>query len=139
MTDPRERPCRGADPGRLLGELAAVERRGGTGGGDRDCDGTAARFTVETDTVHGMHAVVAITAPPVPGGGAAPPPGEAQAAVLRSLVRSLLDLAGHGSGRASTTVALGPGGPHVLACRLGTAADGAGPLSGGGPPARPAR
>jgi hypothetical protein len=54
------------------------------------------------------------TRPAAPAGRA----GTADQAVLRSLVRSLLDLAGHEHGPAHTEVVLTPSGPRILECRL---------------------
>ena len=64
---------------------------------------------VTTETTDGMHQVVCITGPVE----------ETDEAVLRSMVRSLLDLVGHESGPARTTVALTSAGPRVLECRRG--------------------
>jgi len=76
-------------------------------------------FSVLTETVNGMHRVVAIIAQPKGKDVPPEPASEADAAVLRSLVRSLLDLAGHEDGRARTQVVLTAFGPRVAGCRLG--------------------
>lgn len=79
-------------------------------------------FSVVTETENGMHRVVAIVALPKGRDGDGPPPppaSESDAAVLRSLVRSLLDLAGHEAGRARTQVVLTAFGPRIARCRIG--------------------
>lgn len=69
---------------------------------------------VETTTGGGMHRVVAISP--------AAQRGEEQLAAVRSVVRALLDLAGHQEGSACTEVALTADGPRIVACRLGGSA-----------------
>lgn len=71
---------------------------------------------VETMTGSGMHKVVTIS----PAAGQ----DEAQFAAVRSVVRALLDLAGHQEGPVCTEVELTARGPRILACRLGGAAAG---------------
>ncbi|WP_050372513.1 hypothetical protein [Streptomyces acidiscabies] len=91
---------------RPLGELSAIEasRPGEPPQGPE--------FKVETLTSNGMHQVVRITHP------RDAPPTEPEQATLRSAVMALLDLAGHESGPARTTVVLGARGPHIVGCEL---------------------
>jgi hypothetical protein len=115
VKDPRDRPPDGTELAHALQDLSSVElwaERAATGGAPlfvsrAPADGP--RFSVETETVDGMHNVARI---------APPPSDEAERAAMRSLVRSLLDLAGHESGPASTQVVLTLSGPRVVACSL---------------------
>lgn len=116
MTDPRDRSPDRTELAHALQDLSSVERwaeRVATDGKAPPyvtrgpVDGP--RFSVETETVDGMHNVARI---------APAPSGEAERAAMRSLVRSLLDLAGHESGPARTQVVLTPVGPRVVACSL---------------------
>lgn len=78
-------------------------------------------FGVETATEDGMHQVVAITGASGRDDPSTPDPArltEADLAELRSVVRALLDLVGHESGRATTDVVLTAAGPHIVACKL---------------------
>ncbi|QMU77312.1 hypothetical protein GXW83_18020 [Streptacidiphilus sp. PB12-B1b] len=68
-----------------------------------------------TDTTPRSSPALSPTEPAPPATGALEP---ADLSVLRSLVRSLLDLAGHEHGPAHTDIVLTPAGPHVLQCRL---------------------
>jgi hypothetical protein len=67
-------------------------------------------YRVLTRTVDGMHLVTGIS--PVP-------PGEAEKAEIRALIRSLLDLADLESGPACTRVVLTAAGPRIIDCALG--------------------
>ncbi|MFF4270359.1 hypothetical protein [Streptomyces sp. NPDC001536] len=114
-------PRRGGDMSSgPLRELAEVERwaaRSGPGaqGGRESAEGPVEGpvFVVRTATGNGMHHVVGVTRP---SAGAAP--GEAELAVLRSVVRAVLDLVEHECGAARTEVALTPRGPRVVDLRL---------------------
>ncbi|MBC3839761.1 hypothetical protein GXW82_04520 [Streptacidiphilus sp. 4-A2] len=123
MKDPPSRARAGAELDSAFADLSAVERwAGSVGAGSRPGPYIAQdplegrQYCVMTETTDGMHRVVAITARPVPGDPR--PAQEADQAVLRSLVRSLLDLAGHERGAARTEVVLTAAGPRVLECRL---------------------
>ncbi|GGU87899.1 hypothetical protein GCM10010260_21860 [Streptomyces filipinensis] len=116
MKDPRDHSPDGTGLAHALQDLSSVERwaeRAATDGQvppytlQGPVDGP--RFSVDTETVDGMHNVARIA--PLPS-------GEAERAAMRSLVRSLLDLAGHESGPARTQVVLTPAGPRVVACSL---------------------
>lgn len=134
MTDPPDQPG-AARLHAALDELAAVEewaRRVRDGGGAvREEPAGLVRSVgsvrsvgpvgsvgsvvrVETTTAGGMHRVVAISP--------AAQRGEEQLAAVRSVVRALLDLAGHQEGAACTEVALTTDGPRIVACRLGGSA-----------------
>ncbi|MFI5754886.1 hypothetical protein [Streptomyces sp. NPDC051569] len=127
---PPDCPSDAVELRRPLQELSAVERwaqRAGAGGrpepytSEESLEGP--EFSVETMTRNGMHRVVGMTAreqrgDPDPGG-----PTETEAAVLRSVVRALLDLAGHESGPARTGVVLTARGPRIVACCLQGTAD----------------
>ncbi|MFH9088897.1 MULTISPECIES: hypothetical protein [unclassified Streptomyces] len=72
-------------------------------------------FLITTVTESGMHQVVAVDARRRGGSG----PSEAtpdEQVELRSVVRALLDMAGHGAGTVRTSVVLLPEGPRVVAC-----------------------
>ncbi|MFI1704792.1 hypothetical protein [Streptomyces griseoruber] len=75
------------------------------------------RYRVDTLSVHGMHHTVGITVE-TPYGLLHPAPlaGDT-AATLRSVVTSLLDLAGYQYGPAHTLVLLTPRGPATIGCR----------------------
>ncbi len=76
-------------------------------------------FSVETMTREGMHEVVAIsriTHEPSRGTTRPAELAKTEAAQVRSLVRALLDLAGHEAGRATTHVVLTTTGPHIVSC-----------------------
>jgi len=109
-----------------LHDLSTVERWAERANGDAPAAPGAAQdppegpeFSVDTETVNGMHSVSRIAAHP--GGVDAGPPAldESARAAVRSLVRSLLDLAGHESGPARTQVVLTAAGPRVVGCSLG--------------------
>ncbi|MFD3842968.1 hypothetical protein ACFWWC_43135 [Streptomyces sp. NPDC058642] len=112
---------RGGDTSSVpLRELADVERwaaRSGPGvqgwceAGEGPVEGPV--FVVRTATSNAMHQVVGVTRP---SAGAAP--DEAELAVLRSVVRAVLDLVEHECGAARTEVALTPRGPRVVDLRL---------------------
>lgn len=76
-------------------------------------------FSVVTETVKGMHRVVSIVPQPEDEDAAPAPASEEDAAVLRSLVRSLLDLAGYEDGPARAQVVLTAFGPRIVECCLG--------------------
>ncbi|MFF1448599.1 hypothetical protein ACFVYF_10655 [Streptomyces sp. NPDC058274] len=126
MKDPRDRSPDGAELRHALHDLSTVERWAErVSAGARPEPYTSQEswegpeFSVDTETVNGMHSVAGISVWP-PGAHAEPARlDEASHAALRSLVRSLLDLAGHETGPARTHVVLAPGGPRVVACRLG--------------------
>ncbi|MEU5510780.1 hypothetical protein [Streptomyces fungicidicus] len=82
-------------------------------------DGPA--FSVGTSTRNGMHQVVDIAPRPTEDHPRATPPTEAECAVLRSVVRAVLDLVGHETGLARTQVALTARGPRIARLRLGDA------------------
>ncbi|WP_405939256.1 hypothetical protein OG338_23880 [Streptomyces sp. NBC_00726] len=115
MRDPRDRSPDGTELAHALQDLTSVERwaelaaTGGSPSFVTDAPTEGPIFSVETETVDGMHNVSRI---------APPPDGEAERAAMRSLVRSLLDLAGHESGPARTQVVLTTAGPKVVACSL---------------------
>lgn len=115
MRVPRDRSPDGTELAHALQDLSSVERWAelvATGGTPSFVAGAPAEgptFSVETETVDGMHSVSRIVPPPA---------GEAERAAMRSLVRSLLDLAGHESGPARTEVVLTGVGPKVVACSL---------------------
>ncbi|MET7699936.1 hypothetical protein [Streptomyces sp. NPDC005485] len=146
MKHTRDRsPDRAEDRAELshaLHDLSTVERWAERANGDVPAPPDVAQdqeapqgpeFSVETETVNGMHSVARIAAHPadrdaVAGGGEAAAAGEEGAAValdesaraaVRSLVRSLLDLAGHESGPARTRVVMTAAGPRVVGCSLG--------------------
>lgn len=113
---PETGPWAHAPLDRVLPDLDAVERwardvGGYGGGGPQDV-----RYDVETISVDGMHHVVRCT-----GEG---PAGEC--AAVRSVVRALLDLAGHRSGPSRIGVAFSDGRPRIVAWDLA-------PYRGGGP------
>lgn len=117
MKDPPTFSRDRAELAHAFADLSAVERWAGRAGADGRPTAYIARevldgpqFSVATETDDGMHRVVAIS-----GGD---PAGAADEAVLRSLVRSLLDLVGHERGPARTEVVLTASGPRVLECRL---------------------
>ncbi|WP_446039167.1 hypothetical protein [Streptomyces sp. SID1121] len=126
MKNPRDHSPDRANLRHALQDLSTVERwaeRVASGGrpepyaAQESLDGP--QFSVETETENGMHTVAGIVAlAPAPDTGTAGL-DETERAVLRSLVRALLDLAGHESGPARTHVVLTPGGPRVAACQLG--------------------
>lgn len=102
---------------RLLRELSTVEpsaERLAAGGHPgpyhvpEPLDGPG--YEVETRTEAGMHTVVGITADL--------PPSDGDRVLLRSVVRALLDLAGHDEGTAHTRVVLTPRGPQITSCRV---------------------
>lgn len=66
-------------------------------------------YSVLTDTVNGMHTVTSVT--PTPD-------GETERAEIRSIIRSLLDLAAHESGPTKAKVILTSVGPRVLSCSI---------------------
>ncbi|MFF5039884.1 MULTISPECIES: hypothetical protein [Streptomyces] len=76
-------------------------------------------FSVGTSTRSGMHQVVDISARPTDDHPRATPPTEAECAVLRSVVRAVLDLVGHETGSAHTQVALTARGPRIARLQLG--------------------
>lgn len=76
-------------------------------------------FSVGTSTRSGMHQVVDISARPTEDHPRATPPTEAECAVLRSMVRAVLDLVGHETGSAQTQVALTARGPRIARLQLG--------------------
>ncbi|WP_327430545.1 MULTISPECIES: hypothetical protein [unclassified Streptomyces] len=126
MKDPRDRSPDGAELRHALQDLSTVERwaeRVSAGGRPEPYTSPETlegpEFSVDTETVEGMHSVAAITDWPPHGNSAPAELDDASRAALRSLVRSLLDLAGHESGPARTHVVLAPGGPRVVACLLG--------------------
>lgn len=118
--------------GRVLPDLEAIERWARDVGGWAGTASEDARYDVETITVDGMHHVVRSTSRS-PGGSAgvppdaARPPNAAQCAAVRSVVRALLDLAGHQSGPSRIGVAFTDGRPRVVAWDVA-------PQPGGGPP-----
>ncbi len=117
-----------------LGELADVERwarRTRAAGCQRSfvseevLDGTV--FSVHTSTSNGMHHVLDISSgtavdsrQPVVA-----PPTEAERAMLRSVVRAVLDLVGRDSGTARADVTLTAQGPRIATFQLGDAPPGA--------------
>lgn len=116
MKDPRDRPPDGTELAHALQDLSSVERWAERVAAHGQAPPYVAQgalegaeFSVETETVDGMHQVARI---------APPPSDETERAAMRSLVRSLLDLAGHESGPARTQVVLTPAGPRVVACSL---------------------
>lgn len=125
-----------------LHDLSTVERWAERANGDDPARPDVAQeqeppqgpeFSVETETVNGMHSVSRIAAHPADGaavtgdgesiatGGEAATVAldESARAAVRSLVRSLLDLAGHESGPARTQVVMTAAGPRVVGCSLG--------------------
>ncbi|MCM2415392.1 MULTISPECIES: hypothetical protein [unclassified Streptomyces] len=125
MKDPRDRSPDGTELRQALQDLSTVERWA-----EHVASGVHTRpyaapepwegpqLSVETRTENGMHTVAGIAVWP-PGDDACPAVlDEKERVVLRSLVRSLLDLAGHESGTARTRVVLTPVGPRVAACQL---------------------
>jgi hypothetical protein len=76
-------------------------------------------FSVGTSTRSGMHQVVDISARPTEDHPQATPATEAECAVLRSVVRAVLDLVGHETGSARTQVALTARGPRIARLQLG--------------------
>ncbi|MEW2121558.1 hypothetical protein AB0945_41785 [Streptomyces sp. NPDC005474] len=104
---------------RPLGELSAIEaasafsERGDPAARSRFGERPQGpEFRVETMTSNGMHQVVGIAH------SHDAPPAEQEQATLRSAVMALLDLAGHESGPARTTVVLTARGPHIVGCEL---------------------
>ncbi|WP_053743336.1 hypothetical protein [Streptomyces sp. NRRL WC-3618] len=104
---------------RPLGELSAIEaasafsERGDPAARSRSGERPQGpEFRVETMTSNGMHQVVGIAH------SCDAPPAEPEQATLRSAVMALLDLAGHESGPARTTVVLTARGPHIVGCEL---------------------
>ncbi|AYC41739.1 hypothetical protein AQI84_15730 [Streptomyces griseorubiginosus] len=75
-------------------------------------------FDVGTSTRSGMHQVVGIRALPTDGHTQATPPTEPECAVLRSVVRAVLDLVGHETGSARTQVVLTTRGPQIARLQL---------------------
>lgn len=127
MKHPPGRPRDEVEPERALRELSSVERWAEqVGTGDRPDPKTpqepleGPEFSVETTTKNGMHRVVGIVSRPTRGDPCrgAVPPSETERSVLRSVVRALLDLAGHESGPARTEVVLTAHGPRVVAYQL---------------------
>jgi hypothetical protein len=109
----------GRAPRRPLGEVSAIEALAAFSGrgelaarGHADERPQGPEFRVETMTSNGMHQVVGIAHPQDA------PPAEPEQATLRSAVMALLDLAGHESGSAHTTVVLTARGPHIVGCEL---------------------
>ncbi|MFD0021702.1 hypothetical protein [Streptomyces sp. NPDC058382] len=125
MKDPRDRSPDGTELRQALQDLSTVERWAErVASGDHSHPYAAPeswegpQLSVETTTEDGMHTVAGIVAWPPGGGRGVAVLDETERAVLRSLVRSLLDLAGHESGTARTRVVLTPAGPRVTACQL---------------------
>lgn len=125
MKDPSDRSPDGTELRQAFQDLSTVERWAEhVASGDHrhpyaaqeSWDGP--QFSVETRTEDGMHTVAGIEAWPPGGDGGVTVLAETERTVLRSLVRSLLDLAGHESGAARTRVVLTSAGPRVAACRL---------------------
>ncbi|MEE1768206.1 hypothetical protein PUR34_08455 [Streptomyces sp. JV185] len=125
MKDPRDRSPDGTELRQAFKDLSTVERWAErVASGDQSHPYTAPeslegpQLSVETRTENGMHTVAGIVEWP-PGADTGPAAlDETERAVLRSLVRSLLDLAGHESGTARTRVVLTALGPRVAACQL---------------------
>ncbi|MFF8696676.1 hypothetical protein ACF08W_31125 [Streptomyces sp. NPDC015144] len=125
MKDPRDRSPDGKGMRQALQDLSTVERWA-----ERVASGTLShpyaaseswegpQLSVETRTENGMHMVAGIVEWPPGADTGVTVLDETERAVLRSLVRSLLDLAGHESGTARTRVVLTPLGPRVAACQL---------------------
>lgn len=116
MKDQRDRSPDGTELAHALQDLSSVERWAERVAADREAPPFVDRaplegpeFSVDTETVDGMHSVARI---------APAPSDESEQAAMRSLVRSLLDLVGHESGPARTQVVLTPSGPRVVACSL---------------------
>ncbi|MBL1109809.1 hypothetical protein JK361_35455 [Streptomyces sp. 5-8] len=116
MREPRDRSPDRTELAHALQDLSSVERWAERAAADGKASPYAVhgpvdgpRFSVDTETVDGMHNVARI---------APSPSDEAERAAMRSLVRSLLDLAGHESGPARTQVVLTPAGLRVVACSL---------------------
>ncbi|MEU8509027.1 hypothetical protein AB0C40_30850 [Streptomyces brevispora] len=125
MKDPSDRSPDGTELHQAFQDLSTVERWAEhVASGDHrhpyaapeSWDGP--QFSVETRTEDGMHTVAGIEAWSPGGDGGVAVLAETERTVLRSLVRSLLDLAGHESGAARTRVVLTSAGPRVAACRL---------------------
>lgn len=124
--EPSHAPSDRAELSHALHDLSTVERWAERANGDDPAAAPGAaqdppegpEFSVDTETVNGMHSVSRIAAHP--GGVDAGPPAldESARAAVRSLVRSLLDLAGHESGPARTQVVLTTAGPRVVGCSL---------------------
>lgn len=124
--EPSRAPSDRAELSHALHDLSTVERWAERANGDDPAAAPGAaqdppegpEFSVDTETVNGMHSVSRIAAHP--GGVDAGPPAldESARAAVRSLVRSLLDLAGHESGPARTQVVLTAAGPRVVGCSL---------------------
>ncbi|MFG2675175.1 hypothetical protein [Streptomyces sp. NBC_00304] len=125
MKDPRDRSPDGTELRQAFQDLSTVERWA-----EHVASGVHSRpyttpeslegpqLSVETRTEDGMHTVAGIEAWPPGGDSGVAVLDETERAVLRSLVRSLLDLAGHESGTARTRVVLTPVGLRVAACQL---------------------
>jgi hypothetical protein len=124
---PPGRPRDEVEPERALRELTTVERwaeRFGAGGRpaaeppEDSMDGP--EFSVETTTRNGMHRVVGIAGTPGRGDPcrAVAALSETERSILRSVVRALLDLAGHECGPARTEVVLTAHGPRIVGYRL---------------------
>ena len=122
----------GRPPDPALRDLAAVERWARDAGAPASAGPAAdARYDVEAMTVDGMHQVVRSTGATVGGGeaggqgegagapcGEARPPNAEERAALGSVVRALLDLAGHESGPSRIGVAFTDGWPRIVAWDL---------------------
>ena len=112
MKHPEDGPADEAVLHRINQELSRVGRleRQGT---QVPPEGT--EFLITTITESGMHRVVAVDARRL----GSPEPTEAtpdEQVELRSVVRALLDMAGHSSGPVRTSVVLLAEGPRVVAC-----------------------
>ncbi|MFI5983373.1 hypothetical protein ACIBEA_21155 [Streptomyces sp. NPDC051555] len=116
-----DRPKEQARSHDVLAELASLEEwthRAAGRAADRERE-----FAVRTRTVAGMHVLVAVTARATAGDPAPAAVGAADALVLGSVVRGLLDLAGYQAGAAHTVVVLTGRSARVVACT--------GPFEGG--------
>lgn len=117
MKDPRDRSPDGTELRQAFQDLSTVERWA-----ERVASGVQShpytapeslegpQLSVETRTENGMHTVAGIVEWPPGADTGLAVLDETERAVLRSLVRSLLDLAGHESGTARTRVVLTPSG-----------------------------
>ncbi|MFJ7205754.1 hypothetical protein ACIQWR_19740 [Streptomyces sp. NPDC098789] len=114
LDDGPDRPKEQARSHDVLAELASLEEWAHRAGGrvaDRERE-----FAVRTRTVAGMHALVSVTARANAGDPAPAAVGAADALVLGSVVRGLLDLAGYQAGAARTVVVLTGRSARVVAC-----------------------
>ncbi|MFF4015235.1 hypothetical protein [Streptomyces sp. NPDC001843] len=112
MEHPEDSPADEAVLHRINQELSCVGRSG-PGGTQAPPEG--GEFLITTNSESGMHHVVAVQARR-PGGSE---PSEAtpdEEVELRSVVRALLDMAGHTSGPVRTSVVMLAEGPRVVAC-----------------------